>query len=45
MPVRTLFPTRVYTARLQGAGTVALNRELLKETRRWNCDMPPSPPI
>jgi uncharacterized protein (TIGR02466 family) len=32
MPVRTLFPTRIYTARLQGAGTVALNRELLKET-------------
>ncbi len=34
MPVRTLFPTLVYTARLQGAGTVALNRELLKETRQ-----------
>ena len=34
MPVRTLFPTRIYTARLQGSGTVALNRELLKETRQ-----------
>ena len=34
MPVRSLFPTLVYTARLQGAGTVALNRELLKETRQ-----------
>ncbi len=32
MPVRSLFPTLVYTARLQGAGTAALNRELLRET-------------
>jgi uncharacterized protein (TIGR02466 family) len=34
MPVRALFPTLVYTAPLQGAGTAALNRELLKETRQ-----------
>lgn len=34
MPVRALFPTLVYTAPLQGAGTGALNRELLKETRQ-----------
>jgi uncharacterized protein (TIGR02466 family) len=34
MPVHKLFPTRIYTARLQGAGTVALNRELLKEARQ-----------
>ncbi len=34
MPVRSLFPTLIYTARLQGAGTAALNRELLKETRQ-----------
>jgi uncharacterized protein (TIGR02466 family) len=34
MPVRSLFPTLVYTAPLQGAGTAALNRELLKETRQ-----------
>lgn len=32
MPVRSLFPTLVYTARLQGAGTAAFNRELLRET-------------
>lgn len=32
MPTRSLFPTLVYTARLQGAGTAAFNRELLKET-------------
>lgn len=31
MPVRSLFPTLIYTARLQGAGTAAFNRELLKE--------------
>lgn len=31
MPIRSLFPTLIYTARLQGAGTAALNRELLKE--------------
>jgi uncharacterized protein (TIGR02466 family) len=46
MPVRPLFPTLVYTARLQGAGTTAFNRELLRETaqirdydaagRRWS---------
>jgi uncharacterized protein (TIGR02466 family) len=34
MPVRPLFPTLVYTAPLQGAGSVALNRELLKEARQ-----------
>jgi len=34
MPVRSLFPTLVYTAPLQGTGTAALNRELLKETRQ-----------
>ena len=34
MPVRSLFPTFIYTARLQGAGTAPLNRELLKETRQ-----------
>ena len=34
MPVRLLFPTLIYTARLQGAGTRALNRELLRETRQ-----------
>ena len=34
MPVRSLFPTLIYTARLQGAGTTAINRELLKETRQ-----------
>jgi uncharacterized protein (TIGR02466 family) len=34
MPIRSLFPTLVYTAPLQGAGTTALNRELLKETRQ-----------
>lgn len=34
MPVRALFPTLIYSARLQGAGTMALNRELLKETRQ-----------
>jgi uncharacterized protein (TIGR02466 family) len=34
MPVRSLFPTLIYTARLQGAGTAAFNRELLKETRQ-----------
>ena len=34
MPVRSLFPTLIYTARLQGAGTAALNRELLKEIRQ-----------
>jgi uncharacterized protein (TIGR02466 family) len=32
MPARSLFPTLVYTARLQVAGTPAFNRELLKET-------------
>lgn len=32
MPVRSLFPTLVYTARLQGSGTAAFNRELLRET-------------
>jgi len=46
MPVRSLFPTPVYTARLQRAGTAAFNRELLRETaqirdydvagRRWS---------
>ncbi|MEZ5565020.1 MAG: TIGR02466 family protein [Gammaproteobacteria bacterium] len=46
MPVRSLFPTLVYAARLQGAGTKALNHELLKESgqiqahdapgRRWS---------
>ena len=34
MPVRSLFPTLIYTAPLQGAGTAVLNRELLKETRQ-----------
>lgn len=34
MPVRSLFPTLVYAAPLQGAGTAAFNRELLKETRQ-----------
>jgi uncharacterized protein (TIGR02466 family) len=34
MPVRSLFSTLIYTARLQGAGTAVLNRELLKETRQ-----------
>ncbi len=34
MPVRSLFPTLVYSALLQGAGTAALNRELLKETQQ-----------
>jgi uncharacterized protein (TIGR02466 family) len=34
MPSRSLFPTLIYTARLQGAGTRLLNRELLKETRQ-----------
>jgi uncharacterized protein (TIGR02466 family) len=34
MPVRSLFPTLIYTARLQATGTTALNRELLKETRQ-----------
>ena len=34
MPVRALFPTLIYSALLQGAGTMALNRELLKETRQ-----------
>ena len=34
MPVRSLFPTLIYSARLQGAGTRLLNRELLKETRQ-----------
>ena len=34
MPLRSLFPTLIYTARLQGPGTTALNRELLKETRQ-----------
>jgi len=32
MVVRALFPTLVYTARLQGAGAAAFNRELLRET-------------
>jgi uncharacterized protein (TIGR02466 family) len=32
MPVRSLFPTLIYTSRLQGAGTAAFNRELLRET-------------
>lgn len=34
MPVRALFATLVYSARLQRTGTVALNRELMKETRQ-----------
>lgn len=34
MAVRSLFPTLVYTAPLQGTGTAALNRELLKEARQ-----------
>jgi uncharacterized protein (TIGR02466 family) len=34
MPVRSLFPTLVYTAPLQGTGSLALNRELLKEARQ-----------
>ncbi len=34
MAVRALFPTLVYSARLQGTGTVALNRELMNETRQ-----------
>jgi uncharacterized protein (TIGR02466 family) len=32
MPVQSLFPTVIYTARLQGAGAAAFNRELLRET-------------
>ena len=46
MPVQALFPTLVYAAPLQGKGTVALNRELLREAgqireqdaegRRWS---------
>jgi uncharacterized protein (TIGR02466 family) len=32
MTIRTLFPTLIYTARLQGAGATAFNRELLRET-------------
>jgi len=34
MPVRSLFPTQVYTAALQPRGARALNRELLKEARQ-----------
>ena len=34
MPVRSLFPTYVYTAPLQPRGARLLNRELLKETRQ-----------
>ena len=34
MPVRSLFPTLVYTAPLQRTGTVALNRELLEDARQ-----------
>ncbi len=34
MPARALFPTLIYTAPLKGAGTAALNRELLKEARQ-----------
>ncbi|MDH5256338.1 MAG: TIGR02466 family protein [Gammaproteobacteria bacterium] len=34
MPVRSLFPTLVYTAPLQGAGSPALNRELLREAHQ-----------
>ncbi len=34
MPVRSLFPTLIYTAPLQRTGALALNRELLKETRQ-----------
>lgn len=36
MPVRTLFPTYVYTARL--AGAAALNRRLLRECRQLERD-------
>jgi len=32
MAIRALFPTLVYTAPLQGAGTAGFNRELLRET-------------
>ncbi|MEO8444065.1 MAG: TIGR02466 family protein [Gammaproteobacteria bacterium] len=34
MPVRSLFPTLVYSARLQARGAAAFNRELLKEARQ-----------
>ena len=34
MSVRSLFPTLIYTARLERAGAAAFNRELLKEARQ-----------
>lgn len=34
MPVRSLFPTLIYSAPLQRTGAAALNRELLKESRQ-----------
>lgn len=34
MPVRSLFPTLIYSARLQARGAAAFNRELLKEARQ-----------
>jgi len=38
MPIRSLFPTRVYTARLQPGGSAALNRQLLAECRQLRRD-------
>ena len=38
MPVQTLFPTRVYTARLAGAASNKLNSSLLRECRALALD-------
>jgi len=38
MPVQTLFPTRVYTAKLAGAGSDTLNSRLLRECRTLALD-------
>ena len=38
MPVQKLFPTLVYSARLQGAGWPAFNARLLQECRQYSAD-------
>jgi uncharacterized protein (TIGR02466 family) len=38
MPITSLFPTRVYTGRLSGAGGAALNERLLAEARQLRLD-------
>jgi uncharacterized protein (TIGR02466 family) len=38
MPIAALFPTRVYTGRLSGAGAEALNERLLDEARQLRLD-------